>query len=115
MSFSFHTTYDSAEFKYDEQRIMYWNINNKSFNDDLYNLYDFELFITRVKNDIECNFFKKNEVIFKYINNCLIIFPNKLSVIINENNRKELINILEQIYNWIQSSIIHTALIENNL
>ena len=115
MSFSFHSTKDTAEFKYNEQTIIYWNIHNISFNNDLFNLYDFELFITRVKNDTECNFFKDNNIIFKYINRTLIVFPSQLSITIHDENRKELIYILEQIYNWIQSIIIKQTLDENNL
>lgn len=117
MTFSFHSTKDTIEFKYNDQTIIYWNINSISFNDDLFNLYDFELFITRIKNDYDCLFYKNNEVIFKYINKCLIIFPTrtKISININDENRKELIKILENIYNWIQSIIIQRTLDENNL
>jgi hypothetical protein len=114
MSFSFTCNNCIGEFKYNELLILSWNIGN---NDDLFNLYDFELFITRLKNDFDCGFYKNNKTIFKYINKNLIIYPSEtsISIQINETNRQDLLTILQKIYDWNQSILISNTLLEHNL
>jgi hypothetical protein len=115
MSFSFVSTKELAEFKYENKVISYWNINKIAYDEDLFNLYDFELFLTRVKNNFDCIFQKNNQLFFKYINNTFTICPIQLDIKMNEQNKKELIEILENIYNWTQSLLIEKALVDNNL
>lgn len=117
MTFSFEINQNIGNFIYNNKSFAIWDLSYKSFNEDLFNLYDFELFMSRIKNDKDCVFYKDKKIFFQYINKHFIIEPYnlKISIPINENNMNELITVLQKIYDWIQSISIQSILQKENL
>lgn len=109
--------YNKGEFIYNNESIISWNIGKDKHSDDIFNLYDFELFIQRLNKDIDCAFYKNKETYFEYKNNVFYIHPRKNEILIelNETSKKDLLSVLQEIYNWAQSVLIENTLLIYNL
>jgi hypothetical protein len=94
-------------------------------NGELFDLRDYDLFISRIQNDINCVYRRDNEDIFEYKDNTFRIVPESIQTGLNFDPRivdfritdckEELLFTLRQIYDWLQSVVIDNVMKENNL
>jgi hypothetical protein len=96
-----------------------------SENDEPFFLQEFEAFMNRIRNDIDCVYRRDNEDIFEYKNNTFRIVPESRQTGLNFDSRlvdfritghkEELLDTLKEIYDWLQSIMIESTLLDHNL
>ncbi len=92
---------------------------------EILDLRKFELFISRIRNGINCAYRRDNEDIFEYNENTFRINPDTCQTGLNfdsslvdfriTGHKEELLSTLQKIYDWLQSVVVQNTLIENNL
>lgn len=138
--FSFHVyENDLSEGTYGELTVRdekYWTLKwfyprkikngiTMSENNETFDLREFELFITKIKNGVNCVYRRDNEDILEYKNNTFRIVPDSSQTGLNfdsslidfriTGHKDELLITLQKIYDWLQSMIIQNTLLENDL
>jgi hypothetical protein len=98
-----------------------------SDNEERFDLEVFEKFMNNIRNGVDCSYIRDNEEIFIFRNNTFKLNPDTCQTVLNFNSRNvdfkidvsndktELLNVLQSIYDWAQSLIIQNVLNENNL